>query len=280
MAKLERQMWSNMMMPAHFGARYTKEYARDISGYGGMTNLSVTYVTDKKMLSKYLPTPFEIVEEPLVKVYYGMNRGLGWLAGGGYNMLGVDVPCLYKGKKERMNGNFCLVLWENLTDPILTGREIQGIPKIYAEIADHVKTEGEWRTFASYRGNKIVEIAIKEARPMSKQEKEDRSKAPGQDWFGWKWIPKAAEEGTDVSYPTLFLRSGGALPGQAWWGTGKVEWHRLTWEQNPTQFHIVNALEKLPIIEYREATITKSAAPPPGKMPPPTRHMQIWRPLR
>ena len=30
-------------------------------------------------------------------------------------------------------------------------------------------------------------------------------------------------------------------------GAGRVEWHRLTLEQNPTQFHIVNALADLPI---------------------------------
>ena len=42
-------------------------------------------------------------------------------------------------------------------------------------------------------------------------------------------------------------------------GEGNVDWNRLTWEQNPTQFHIVNALEQLPIVEYRPAMITRGA---------------------
>jgi len=63
-----------------------------------------------------------------------------------------------------------------------------------------------------------------------------------------------------------------------------VEWHRLTWEQNPTQFHIVNALKRLPILEYREATVAKSGWPPPEngwwKPPPPSGPPRLWRPLR
>jgi hypothetical protein len=42
-------------------------------------------------------------------------------------------------------------------------------------------------------------------------------------------------------------------------GTGTIEWAHLTWEQNPTQHHIVNALRDLPILEYRPAVITKGS---------------------
>jgi hypothetical protein len=42
-------------------------------------------------------------------------------------------------------------------------------------------------------------------------------------------------------------------------GEGAIEWHELTWEQNPTQFHIVNALAALPILEYRPALITQGS---------------------
>jgi len=277
--KLVKQGMAGWMMPVHFGTRYSKW----VGGYGDVTTMTVTYLTDKKRLVKYLPRVFEITGEPLVKVYYAMNRDVGWLAGGCYNLLGVDVPCIYHGEEdEGMQGKFCLVLWENLTDPILTGRELQGIPKIFANIEDHVRTEGEWRTRAHYRGHAIVDIAIKETRAMTHEEMEARHNAPGLDWFGWKYFPKTGEEGADVSYPTLYPQGDGTFEG--WWGEGKVEWHRLTWEQNPTQFHIVNALKALPILEYREATITKSGWPLPEgcwwKPAPPSGPPRLWRPLR
>jgi len=273
---------SGLMLPIHFGTRFSKPFVGPGGGYRDVTTLSVTYLTDKKILNKYLPECFEIVNEPLVKVYYSNNRDIEWLAGAAYNIVGVDVPCVYNGKEEHMEGKYCLALWENLTDPILTGRELQGIPKIYAEIEDHIKTEGEWRTCAHYRGHKIVDITIKEIRPMTHEEIEARRKLPGKDWFGWKYLPKTGEPGAEVSYPTLYPL--GDATWEAIWGEGKVVWNHLIWEQNPTQFHIVNALADLPIIEYREATISKGGYPPPAdswwKPPPPAGPPRIWRRLR
>jgi hypothetical protein len=46
---------------------------------------------------------------------------------------------------------------------------------------------------------------------------------------------------------------------EAYVGVGEIDWHQLTWEQNPTQYRIVNALAELPIIEQRSAIITKGS---------------------
>ncbi|MDD5190233.1 MAG: acetoacetate decarboxylase family protein [Dehalococcoidales bacterium] len=275
-----KQPIAGMMNPIQFGSRYTKW----VGGYADSQTMKVTFLTDKKTLLKYLPDCFKIEGEPLVYVYCTQARDIGWLAGANYNMFGVDVPCTYKsnGTDNNYFGKFCLVLWENLTDPILTGRELQGIPKIFANIEDHVKTEGEYRTNAHYRGHKIVDMTIKETKKMTKEDMEAIRKRPGQDWFGWKYMPKTGEEGADVSYPTLYPLGDGTWEGV--WGEGKVEWHELTWEQNPTQFHIVNALKALPILEYREATVCKTGWPPPPhaafKVQTPAGPPRLWRPLK
>jgi acetoacetate decarboxylase len=150
------------MMPAHFGPRFR----RGSAAYGDVTTIAITYLTDRKLLAQYLPEPFEVGQEPLVSVSYAMNREIEWLAGGCYNIIGVNVSAVFKGRVDQVTGNYCLVMWENLTDPILTGREIQGIPKIYADIPDHTIYEGVWRTSASYRGHKIVDLMIKDLQPL------------------------------------------------------------------------------------------------------------------
>ena len=143
--KLVKQGMAGMMMPVHFGSRYSKW----VGGYGDVTTMSVTYLTDKKRLVKYLPKVFEIIGEPLVIVYYTMNRDIGWLAGGCYNLLGVDVPCIYHGEDdEGMQGKFCLVLWENLTDPILTGPRAAGHPQ---DIREHRRPRQDRRRVAHLR---------------------------------------------------------------------------------------------------------------------------------
>ena len=42
-------------------------------------------------------------------------------------------------------------------------------------------------------------------------------------------------------------------------GQGTVNFNHLTWEQNPTQYHIANALADLPILEYKPAIMTKGS---------------------
>jgi len=275
-----KQPIAGMMNPVHFGSRYTKW----VGGYGDVTSMQITYVTDKKKLEKLIPSCFEIVGEAKMIVYCTMNRDVGWLAGADYNMLGVDVPCVYhsKGEDNGYVGKYCMVLWENLTDPILTGRELQGIPKIFPQHENFQHTEGEWRTNAHYRGHKIVDMTVQDTRDMTKAEMETRRKAPGKDWFGWKYLPKTGEEGADVSYPTLYPLGDGTWEGK--WGEGKVVWNRLTWEQNPTQFHIVNALQELPILKYTEAVVVKVGWPPPPhaafKVEIPSGPPRIWRPLK
>lgn len=75
--------------------------------------------------------------------------------------------------------------------------------------------------------------------------------------MGWKNIPPAGD-GPEVSHPTLFPTTGNCRA--AWRGRGEVVWEHPTWEQNSTQFHIVNALHDLPILEYRSAMVTRSSS--------------------
>jgi hypothetical protein len=82
--------------------------------------------------------------------------------------------------------------------------------------------------------------------------------------MGWKYIPNPDGVGAAISHATLFPTEFETT--EAWTGTGTVEWENLTWEQNPTQFHIVNALEALPNrgVVYTAVTKGSSVLEPPG----------------
>jgi len=248
------------LMPAHFGVRGGK----GSGSYGDVTGMSVTYLTDRDILSKYMPEPMGVGAEPLVTVSSSMSREIEWLAGGSYNIVGVNASAVFNGEVDHITGSFCLVMWENLTDPIISGREGEGIPKIYADIPDHTAFRGEHHALASYRGHKIVDITVKDLKPVPQDRIDAMNQAAqGADsdnggWMGWKYIPNTGKPGAEVSHATLYPSSGNVKEMSV--GTGEVKWHRLTWEQNPTQHHIVNALEELPIIEYRAATVTRSSS--------------------
>jgi len=245
------------MMPAHFGPRTGKGGGM----YWNSSGITVTYLTDRATLARYFPQPVEVGEEPLVTVRCLQSNEIDWLAGGAYNLIDVQASAVFHGEVDHVVGGYSLVLWENLTDPILTGRELQGLPKIYADIPDLTIFEGEWSNCASYRGHKIVDVSVRDLEPVHQDEIDGLS--PTIMWIGWRYVPNVGGTGAAISHATLYPPHR-FLPKEMWRGKGKVEWHHLTWEQNPTQYHIVNALAELPILEYRSAYVYRNAYSDPN----------------
>ena len=246
------------MMPAHFGPRYTGE--KTSGWYHDVTVMAVPYRTDRDKLAALLPAGFELADDAIITVYYACNKNIDWLAGRGYNMVGVNASAIFNGADEQLEGNFTLVIWENLTDPILVGREVQGIPKIYADIPDHVIDDGGWRCSASHFGNRIVDIDIKnlvDVPPVDVAAAE-LARANKTHPMSWRYLPAPGGYGPpSVSEPITFPSEN--LLKQVMVGDGMLSWETLTWEQNPTQFHIVNPLGALPVIEYLPAIVTQGS---------------------
>jgi hypothetical protein len=245
------------MMPAHFGPR---NMSRKASGwYHDVTAMAVSYLTEREKLAAYLPAPFAVGDEAVVSVVYACNRKVDWLAGHGYNLIAVNAAVIYNGETERLAGSYTLVMWENLADPILTGRELQGIPKIYADIPDHSVIGGEWRSNASHFGHKILDLRIGGLRPPTEQESTAAQAAQqGKDNpMGWRFLCGVGGFGTALSEFTTFPSEN--VFSEILVGEGSICWNHLSWEQNPTQHHIVNALADLPVVEYRPAIVTRGS---------------------
>ena len=150
--------YGSYMMPAHFGPRPLSP--KSSGWYRDVTAMTIPFLSDRERLSAWMPPRFAVAEEPVVTVTYACNRQVDWLAGHGYNLIAVSVAAQFSGERETLKGNYCLVMWENLTDPILTGRELQGIPKLYADIEDHAVLDGDWRTSASHFGHKMLDMHV------------------------------------------------------------------------------------------------------------------------
>lgn len=246
------------MMPAHFGPRYIGE--KTSGWYRDVTVMAVPFITDREKLAAYLPAPYEVAEEAVVTVYYACNKQVDWLAGRGYNMVGVNASVIYRGEQETLSGNYALVIWENLADPILVGREVQGIPKVFADIPDHSVTKNEWRCNASHFGHKILDLSISNPGAVAQEDIAAQQKAGyGKDHpMTWRYLPAIGGFGNAaVNEPVTFPSD--SIYTEAMVGEGKINWNQLSWEQNPNQYHIVNALEALPILEYLPAIITRGS---------------------
>jgi acetoacetate decarboxylase len=243
-------------MPAHFGG-FDHDPAQVLS-YRDVVNVSFTYTTNGERLADYMPEGFELLR-PELNIVLTQSREIDWMAGSGYNLIEVNAPARFNGKRDRLEGTFALVVWENKTAPILGGREETGIPKIFADIEDLHILQGNCFTNASHEGNTFLRLEMTGAQPLEGATLA-QLKVLGADrnLFGWRYIGKVGGPGAEVSQPILYPQS--SEINSAWTGRGSVQWIEQTWQQNPMQFHIIKALAELPLIEMTSVVMIKSMA--------------------
>ena len=150
-------------MPTHFGPATGPRQGPDGRKFANIdtpknTNISISFLTDAAALKAMLPPCFTLDGEPIVTIFAKYMTEIEWLAGRGYSMLGIRFPAAFNGVKDHVRGSFLSVLWENLTEPILTGREELGFAKIYCELPDPTISPSTWHSTASWLGFKFLTL--------------------------------------------------------------------------------------------------------------------------
>ena len=253
-------------MPTHFGPSLGPrqgEGGRKFANIDSPKNMiiSVRFLTNRKQLEELLPEGFELVSDPVVTVAVTYYTEIEWLAGRGYNTLGIKFPAAFKGKKDRVSGTFLAVLWENLADPIMTGREELGFSKIYCEIPEPRILDGQTHCIASWLGFKFMDLKVWKMKQLSPQAIAENLKKQVENdgTLHYKYIPRTGDWGKpDVCYAVLTPSGSNEVVKEMWLGEGTVQFHKAAWEDLPTMFNVVNTLQDLEIKEYRGATMVKS----------------------
>jgi hypothetical protein len=223
--------------------------------------IAVTALTDRKLLEELLPPDCTLDGEPLLTMSMTFKSNIGWLAGRGYSILRTSFRIAYESKtRGRLTGNFIPVLWEDLADPIMTGREELGYAKIYADMPAPVVIGGSYSAVATWQGFRFFEI---EASELS--ETPARPESSGA--FHYKFVPRTGALGeADAAYleyappNQLATGYGGLQVRRRMLGHGSFKFHRARWEDVPFQYPIINALAALPVLDLRGASVTSLAA--------------------
>ncbi|MCP1120383.1 acetoacetate decarboxylase family protein [Robbsia andropogonis] len=237
--------------------------------------MTVSYRTNRAQLERILPPGFALRGEPEVHVSLAQFSDLYWLAGRGYGILMVEVPAVYTGKDETIDGSFCPVLWEGRPDAIMTGREELGFPKLFADmpyLRVDLKT-GLAGGDASWFDFKFFEMQIE---GLTEAGGEKKLPGPGGAALFYKYMPRTGSYGSggcDVAYTTtsqpLPQAAGDVSPikfndanFKRWKGeSGVVKWNRATFAQLPTTFHIVNGVADLEILDYLSVEMVEFSGP-------------------
>jgi acetoacetate decarboxylase len=242
------------LMPVSGRVRQARPWEQGGLRYGRVKTLSVSFASDPGALAALCPPGFRPGDNPQVTVSVQVAEDIDWLAGRGYNIVAVDVAAVFDGERDRdVQGTLCLVMWENMTEPILSGREFSGVPKIYGEIPGIVEDAETARAGVARFGHPIVEFSASGLTPLAAAERSELEHLRREGFYmNYKYIPRLEDDGPDVAYATVYPSSGTCV--EAARGQGEVHFHRASFEQNPTQHEIINQIAALPIGEVRSAT--------------------------
>ncbi|MFT4266165.1 MAG: acetoacetate decarboxylase family protein [Xenophilus sp.] len=265
-------------MPRVFGAlpgpRNVPASRRGLRNNQHSMSLLVSFDTDGDALAQLLPPGCQLDGPPVVTVSLTYLSSIGWLAGRGYSILVVGFPIRHTtASGEVLLGKFVPVVWENLADPIITGRDELGWSKLYADIPPAVIVGDGYHGRALWDGFKFFDIAVRDAQeaPLLQPAMEGS--------FHYKYVPTTGGGGSaDVDYleyapPGVSATGyGGMEITRTLRGTGSVAFHRAAWEDVPFQYPIINALASLPVKGTTNAWVTFASAgaaigdPSPGAL--------------
>ena len=251
-------------MPTHFGPSLGPRQGLDGRRYANLEtsrdlSIHAAFSAETSQLEKLLPPGFHLREPNVVSLSFTYSKDIEWLAGRGYNVFGVSVPATYQGKQDVVNGDLLLVLWENMADPIITGREDLGFAKLYCELPEPQFVGDDVICRASWDGCQFASLKLSGLKEVSPQELPEGTPSDGM--LHYKYIPKTSAPGeADVEYPVL---SPASCPN---WtidqikiaGSASCQFRQSSWEELPTLVHIVNTLSELTLGDCIEATLVKS----------------------
>ncbi len=191
-------------MPLIGGPMYDQAKAPR-SVYSSVEVLIMEYETDPEVIPPVLPEPYTPAKSPMVTVMFIDSNGVDFMAGGGYRFASVAVASRFEGEAGHLEGNYCLVMPENETLPIIMGRESLGMPKFFTDISPIRALEnGHLRCEASLWGHPLFSLDI--APPFKKQNPlvarlaaVQANKVPA---FGYKYID-SLNGPPDADYPTV-----------------------------------------------------------------------------
>ena len=244
-------------MPTHFGPapgprQMPAEADGDPTRSPHKTLISASFLTEGSALERHIPERFTLAGEPVVTIEFHYMTDIDWLAGRGYTMIHVWWPVMFNGARDRIVGRFLAVMWENLADPIITGRGEVGQPKLFADIPEPRLIDGAYHCEASWMGFRFLEVQVAESRQP------DPAAVPQlQGTLMLKYVPRTGVWGeadicqvsfTPAATPNLTIESRKAAD-------GSVVFHRATWRDLPTMYHVINALADLPVLSARAGSI-------------------------
>jgi acetoacetate decarboxylase len=227
--------------------------------YNEVQTVALQFKTAPDAILPLLPDCYQPAEEPIATVAFMYNDGVDFMAGRGYRLATMMVRARYDGEQDHVEGDYVLVMFEDDTLPIFSGRELLGVPKLFADISPiKVLPDGRLRCEASLWGHLLFGIDVG---PLLKQDDSLISAAnenpTGLPMLGYKYIP-SLNDIPDIAYP-ISTPSNDKLE-QMWLGTsGNLFFGNATAADISMISSVCDTLKTLPIHQIIEVSRSRGS---------------------
>ncbi|KAI1087649.1 hypothetical protein F5B19DRAFT_60960 [Rostrohypoxylon terebratum] len=233
----------------------------------------LTFTTPKSKLISLLPPGFSFQDTPATSVCAYVTvapkrlDNLEWLGYRGYNLFSFFIHGVQYTSPNGVvrKGTYLPVLWEDMADPIISGREELGFPKLFADISIH-ETQGQYQMSASWMGSRFVDFKLEGLHEVESYAAPLAPKEAGVDegTLLWRHMPTPGQPGIkEVDYPVFVSHAEErkiqpVTTIRRYVGTsGELKWHPLDWQSLPTLHHIIKQLADIHITEIVQCGLTE-----------------------
>src|SRR3546814_799932 len=156
-----------------------------------------------------MPPGFVVRRGEIAATFCYMTE-VAWLAGRGYNTFGVTVPATWTGGAHPVHGDLMLVLWENMADPIISGREELGFSKLFCDLPSPIEHDGRFLCRASWDGHEFASLDL--AGLSAGAPPPEAAVPPSEGLLHYRYVPRVGAPGeADAQYPVITPYAGGNL---------------------------------------------------------------------
>ena len=241
------------------------------------TTASIKFKTSRTVLQNLFPPGrkgWRFTSQDTVAYASFSQTTLGrmeWLGGSGYRHIGLYVHGVEYAKEDGsvVQGTYLPILFESLTDPIVSGREELGMPKLYTSV-DVYRRSSSYRIRTGWEGalwgNFLLEDLV-EVDPSTTTGALSGEADAG--ILAYKYIPKTGRENKNVAAEeyAIFDPFSKAVPTpkpHRVYTTKKasIEIDPLDWEQLPTLHHVISRLAEVPVFEIVGAKVVEGTGVP------------------
>ncbi|OBT71915.1 hypothetical protein VF21_09213 [Pseudogymnoascus sp. 05NY08] len=238
---------------------------------------SIKFRTSATFLKNLFPTESFRFKSPGSVAYASFSTttlgNMTWLGGGGYNHFGLYIHGVQYTKRDGtvIDGTYMPLLFESLADPIVSGRDELGMPKVYCAIDIHRRSKS-YRMQASWQGAKFCDFNLEGL--SATDPATEMGTIGGESDYGilvYKYIPAVGKDmrgKSDCEYPIVVPHKEeskvvpSTVKSVSKSKKASVSFDKLDLDALPTLHHIVTVLADIPIYEVVGAKVVEGTGVP------------------